>query len=252
MQLSEQEINQFNHDGYLIKRQLIDMALLNDLRSQVKIQLQLRLPPFELEADVGYPNAPESVEAEGGHTIRRLLLAYSRDASFREWAKNKVVKKILQQLLLSEDVYLLQSHHNCIMTKQPQYSSQTGWHRDIRYWKFSDDLLINSWLAMGDENNANGCLKVLPGTHVYQVTGDMVDKELFLNQNNLQAKAWLDGAVDVELAAGDVLFFHAGLFHAANHNQTDQAKFSLVNSYHGKDNAPIPNSKSTTYEEVLI
>lgn len=252
MKLTEQESEQFSQEGYLIKRQLIDMALLNDLRNQVKIQLQLRLPPFELEAELGYPKAPESIEAEGGLTIRRLLLAYSRDVSFREWAKNKVVKSVLQQLLHSEQVYLVQSHHNCIMTKQPQYSSQTGWHRDIRYWKFSDDLLINSWLAMGDENNANGCLKVLPGTHVHKTDDAVVDKDLFLNQQHPQAKVWLDSAVDVELVAGDVLFFHAGLFHAANNNQTDQAKFSLVNSYHGADNMPLKNSKSTTYEEVLI
>jgi len=252
MQLTDQEIQQFDQQGYLIKRQLIDLALLNDLRNQVKIQLQLRLPPFELEAEVGYPKAPESVEAEGGQTIRRLLLAYSRDASFREWAKNKVVKSILQQLLNSEQIFLVQSHHNCIMTKQPQYSSKTGWHRDIRYWKFSDDLLINSWLSMGDENNANGCLKVLPGTHSVKVNKEMVDKELFLNNKNPQAKKWLNSAVDVELAAGDVLFFHAGLFHAANENKTNQAKFSLVNSYHGVDNKPLKNSKSITYEEILI
>ena len=252
MQLTDQEVEQFKQDGYLIKRQLIDMTLLNELRNQVKNQLKLRLPPFELEAEVGYPKAPESVEAEGGRTIRRLLLAYSRDASFREWAKNKVVKNVLQQLLDSKLIYLVQSHHNCIMTKQPQYSSKTGWHRDIRYWKFSDDLLINSWLSMGDENNANGCLKVLPGSHALEVRNDMVDKELFLNESHPEAQPWLDGAVDVELAAGDVLFFHARLFHAANDNQTEQAKFSLVNSYHGEGNQPLENSKSTTYEEILI
>ncbi len=38
MRLTDQEIEQFNQEGYLIKRQLIDMALLNDLRKQVKIQ----------------------------------------------------------------------------------------------------------------------------------------------------------------------------------------------------------------------
>lgn len=252
MQLTEQQISQFNQDGFLIQRQMIDMALLNELRNQIKTQLQLRIPPFELEAEVGYPKAPDSIDVEGGQTIRRLLLAYSRDASFREWAKNKVVKSILQQLLLSEEIYLVQSHHNCIMTKQPQYSSQTGWHRDIRYWKFSDDLLINSWLSMGDENNANGCLKVLPGSHKFELEEGMVDEELFLDEAHFKAQPLLESAVDVELAAGDVLFFHAKLFHAANNNQTKHAKFSLVNSYHGSGNQPLPNSKSTTYEEVII
>lgn len=252
MILSTEELNAFNDDGYLVKRQLIDMSLLNEIRSQTKIHLNLRLPPFELEADVGYPNAPKSVEDEGGETIRRLLLAYSRDSSFREWGKNRVVKSILQQLFDSEKIFLVQSHHNCIMTKQPCYSSQTMWHRDVRYWRFDNDELINSWLAMGSENNENGCLKVIPGSHKRQVQSDMVDDLKFLVSNHPIAQQWIDEAVDVELSAGDVLFFHAGVFHAANNNIAQQAKFSLVYSYHGENNFPVKNSKSTQLEEVLL
>lgn len=252
MQLSKQQIEEFQKNGYLIQRQLIDMSLLNEIRNQVKNHLQMRLPPFELEAELGYPKAPKSVSEAGGNTIRRLLLAYTRDIVFRQWSKNKVVKNILQQLFDSQDIWFVQSHHNCIMTKQPEYSSQTGWHRDIRYWRFQNDFLINTWLAMGDENNANGCLKILPGTHLLPSEDEMVDDELFLNVENPKAKEWLEQSIDVELSAGDVLFFHAGLFHAANNNVTDQAKYSLVYSYHGQNNAPLPNSKSTKFEEVLI
>ena len=252
MILSEEEIQQFKQQGFIIFRQLIDMELLNEIRNQTRNHLTLRLPPFELEADLGYPQAPESVDAEGGHTIRRLLLAFSRDASFREWGKNRVVKSILQQLLDSEQIFLVQSHHNCIMTKQPAYSSKTMWHRDVRYWKFTTPELINSWLAMGSEVSENGCLKVIPGSHLWNNEPGMVDDELFLNVEHDQSKAWIEQAVDVQLNAGDVLFFHAGIFHAANQNGTEQAKFSLVYSYHGASNQPIKDSKSTTYEEILI
>lgn len=252
MQLSPAEIKQFQADGFMVFRQLIDMELLNEIRNQTKNHLQLRLPPFELEAELGYPKAPQSVDDEGGHTIRRLLLAFSRDASFREWGKNRVVKAILKQLLDSEGVNLVQSHHNCIMTKQPEYSSKTMWHRDVRYWKFSDSELINSWLAMGAETNENGCLKVIPGSHRFELEEGMVDEELFLKVDHPQAQKWLEGAVDVTLQAGDVLFFHAAIFHAANHNRTDHGKFSLVYSYHGSNTQPLPNSKSTRFEEVSI
>lgn len=252
MQLSSTEKEQFNQEGYLIKRQLVDITQLNEIRHEVKNQLTMRLPPFELEAEVGYPKAPKSTDSEGGQTIRRLLLAYSRHVLFRQWARNKMVKTVLQQLFDSEQVWLVQSHHNCIMTKQPQFSSQTGWHRDIRYWRFHTDFLINTWLAMGNENNTNGCLKILPGTHQLLTDDKMVDDELFLNVAHPEAQKWLERSIDVELTAGDVLFFHAGLFHAANNNVTEQAKFSLVYSYHDASNSPLPNSKSTTYEEVLI
>lgn len=252
MILNQEEIQQFNQDGYLIVRQMIDAELLNEIRSQTKQHLNLRLPPFELEAEVGYPNAPKSVTDKGGHTIRRLLMAFTRDSSFREWGKNRVVKSLLQQLFDSEEIYLVQSHHNCIMTKQPEFSSKTMWHRDVRYWKFENNELINSWLAMGSEVNTNGCLKIIPGSHLWQIEQDMVDDELFLKLDHPNTKEKVADAIDVELNAGDVLFFHAGLFHAANHNSDQQTKYSLVFSYHGDNNQPLMDTKSTQFEEVKI
>ncbi|MCB1583589.1 MAG: phytanoyl-CoA dioxygenase family protein [Xanthomonadales bacterium] len=252
MTLTPAEIEQFQQDGFLIKRQMIDMSLLNEIRSQTKTHLNLRLPPFELEAELGYPKAPRSTEAVGGQTIRRLLLAYTRDQAFREWAKNRVVKSILQQLLDSDEIFFVQSHHNCVMTKQPEYSSKTLWHRDVRYWRFNNHELINSWLAMGQENNDNGCLKVIPGSHLLKESSDMVDDALFLKVDHPQSEQWLTKAIDVELQAGDVLFFHAAIFHAANHNRTDTPKYSLVNSYHGVGTQAIKGTKSTCYEEVMI
>ena len=252
MTLTSEEILKFQADGFIVKRQLIDMTLLNEIRNQTKNHLKLRLPPFELEAEVGYPKAPKSIDDEGGETIRRLLLVYSRDLAFREWGKNKVIKSILQQLFESDEIYLVQSHHNCVMTKQPEYSSKTMWHRDVRYWRFATDELINSWLAMGTECNENGCLKVIPGSHLLNINKAFIDDELFLKVDHPENAALFEKSIDVEMNAGDVLFFHAGLFHAANHNQTEQAKYSLVYSYHGEKNKPLPDSKSTIYEEVLI
>jgi len=75
---------------------------------------------------------------------------------------------------------------------------------------------------------------------------------LFLQVEHPDAQPWLEQAIDVELQAGDVLLFHAALFHAANNNVTDQVKFSLVYSYHGEGNHPLPNSKSTQFEEVCL
>jgi len=47
MNLTPTEIEQFQQQGFLVFRQLIDMELLNEIRNQTKNHLQLRLPPFE-------------------------------------------------------------------------------------------------------------------------------------------------------------------------------------------------------------
>ena len=58
-----------------------------------------------------------------------------------------------------------QAHHNCVMTKNPGYSSETHWHQDIRYWSFQQPELVSVWTALGREHKGNGCLRVLPGSH---------------------------------------------------------------------------------------
>jgi phytanoyl-CoA hydroxylase len=56
----------------------------------------------------------------------------------------------------------------------------------------------------------------------------------------------------VELDAGDVLFFHCRLFHAAGNNQTAETKFSLVFTYHAADNRPLPATRSAALPGILL
>ena len=53
--------------------------------------------------------------------------------------------------LLREPVVLSLAHHNCVMTKHPDFGTATGWHRDIRYWSYTRPDLISVWLALDME-----------------------------------------------------------------------------------------------------
>ena len=138
------------------------------------------------------------------------------------------------------DVELSQAHHNCVMTKDPRYSSLTNWHRDIRYWSFERPELVSVWLALGRERDENGCLLVLPGTHAMDFAPHQLDDAQFLRTDAADnRRAARHGRSRVELDPGDVLFFHCRLFHAAGRNQTDETKFSVVYTYHAADNRPL-------------
>ena len=52
------------------------------------------------------------------------------------------------------------------------------------------------------------------------------------------------------LAPGDVLFFDAGALHAAGANATDERKLSIVTTYYGADNAPVPGSRSARLDPI--
>ena len=134
MALSSPQIQQFKIDGYLVLPKLLSLNEITGLRELTEEQLNERLKPYELEADVQYPGAPTSTSSLGGGTIRRLLQAYQRSDVYRAQAERPEIISAIRQILDSDKVLLNPNHHNCIMTKQAAFSSETLWHRDTRYW----------------------------------------------------------------------------------------------------------------------
>ncbi len=245
------EVGHFAREGYQIVRGLAPAAVCRRMREVAERDLAAAVPPLEYEADTGYPGAPPSHEAPGGRTVRRLLQAYARDAVFREWATAAPVAARLRQIL-GPQLVLAQAHHNCMMTKHPRYGSLTGWHRDIRYWSFARPELVSVWLALGEERPDNGGLMLLPGTHVMDFAAERLDAAQFLRTDLAENAGLLQSTVHAELNAGDVLFFHCRLFHAAGQNHGAQTKLSAVFTYHAADNPPLPGTRSAGMPGVPI
>lgn len=246
-----EQIAQFSRDGYQIVRGLVPAGACAQMRASAERDLAAAVPPVEYEADTQYPGAPPSLEAPGGRTVRRLLQAYARDAGFREWATAAPIVTRLKQLL-GPQIALSQAHHNCVMTKDPAYSSLTSWHRDIRYWSFERPELVSVWLALGEERRDNGCLLLLPGSHTMDFDATRLDAAQFLRTDVAENAALLQTQVCAELNPGDVLFFHCRLFHAAGSNRTARTKFSAVFTYRAIDNPPLPGSRSAGLPDVAL
>ncbi|HEY0338819.1 MAG TPA: phytanoyl-CoA dioxygenase family protein [Burkholderiales bacterium] len=244
-------LEQFQSEGYAVVRDLVVAEVRNRMLEVARADLAAKVPPLEYEADTQYPGAPASRDAPGGRTVRRLLQAYARDPVFSAWATSPGLREHLQPLL-GPNVQLSQAHHNCVMTKDPTYSSVTSWHRDIRYWAFERPDLVSVWLALGPERLGNGCLLVLPGTHAMNFGPEQLDSDQFLRIDVERNRTLLAKQVAVELDPGDVLFFHCRLFHAAGQNQTAETKYSVVYSYHAADNRPVPGSRSAALPDVPL
>ncbi len=249
--LTEQQLHSFKTTGFLVIPAVQSLEFCTWLREFAREQLAQEVEPIEYEADTHYPGAPESRDALGGKTARRLLTATARHERIRGWACSDLLRGCLHQLL-GEPVYLSQVHHNCIMTKQPRFSSETGWHRDSRYWHYQSPSLVSAWLALNDEFPENGCLWVLPGSHLWQISAAQLDERLFLRKGLAMNEPLLQQAIAVRLSAGDLLFFHSNLFHAASNNSTDQTKFSLVFTYRGESNPPKADTRSTSLAEIRL
>lgn len=250
--LTHAQIQQFKIDGYLVLPKVFDASTIAELNDVTLNHLQNRVLPFEMETDVQYPGAPTNESAQGGQTIRRLRMAYQRAEVYANAANKSSITEAISQILSGQSLFLNPNHHNCVMTKLPQYSSETHWHRDTRYWNFDNKYLINAWIALGDEKEANGCMKVLPGSHRWDVRKEALDSAQFLIPDHPDNKWRLDTERLVELTAGDVLLFSAHCFHAAGKNKTNSPKFSSVFTYHTEETSAIEGTHSASAKPIKL
>lgn len=250
-EFTPEELEQFHEHGYAIVRNVADEPFRRRMSDVTQEGLHRHIEPIEYEADLRYPGAPASIEAIGGRTVRRLKQAHSRDYVFTQWVQHPAIVTRLRQLL-GPDLVCPLAHHNCIMTKEPQFSSDTGWHQDIRYWSFTKPELVSVWLALGPEREENGCLQLIPGSHRQQFSAQAFDEALFFREDLEENQAVLSRRVLAELHPGDVLMFHCRTLHAASRNHTRATKYSVVMTYRALDNPPLPGSRSASGPELLL
>jgi len=250
-ELTPAQVEQFHRDGFLILRGLADAATIAEMRRVTRDDLAREVAPLEYEADLQYPGAPTSFSAEGGRTVRRLKQAMTRGPVFLNWLTSPAVLHPLQQLLGPKVVCPL-AHHNCIMTKEPAFSSDTGWHQDMRYWSFQRPELVNVWIALGEERPDNGGLWVIPGSHRQPFEAGMFDEQAFFREDLPETQHIVAGKVPVILHPGDVLLFHCLTLHAATRNHTHETKLSVVFTFRPGDNPPLAGSRSASLPELVL
>ncbi|QYJ21117.1 phytanoyl-CoA dioxygenase family protein [Achromobacter sp. ES-001] len=249
--LHDDQIAVLRQQGFVVARQFADPHRVAALRALAERHLQDHVAPIEYEADLRYPGAPASREAQGGLTVRRLLNAYARDPLFAQWATDPAIGQWLARYF-GEPAVLSTVHHNCVMTKHPAYGSLTGWHQDIRYWSFSDTDLVSCWLALVPESSGNGGLSFIPGSHTASFAPEQFDEKKFFRENVPQNADWIARAVSPTLEAGDVVFFHCRTLHAAPGNRSDRVKLSLVHTYHPASCHPIAGTRSASQPDVPL
>ena len=243
MQLTNEEIEKFNQNGFLVIRDFAPKELCDKILEKAKEHLQNKKAPIETESE--YLDANDET-----NTVRRLRQVYQREDVFKEWMTNKEIKPILKQIF-NEDVVLTLAHHNSIMTKMPKESSRTSWHQDRRYWSFENDDLVSVWLSLDDEFIENGLLEFIPNSHKLKLEIEQFDeKSNFLDEHPKNIEI-IKNRTHTNLKKGDIVLFHCKTLHHAGKNRTEKPKISFVYTVRAKSNKPLPNTRSD-FQEIEL
>tara|TARA_B100001063_G_C16727596_1_gene537361 strand:+ start:536 stop:1270 length:735 start_codon:yes stop_codon:yes gene_type:complete len=243
MQLTQQQLEEFNENGFLIIENFADEKLCDEILEKAKEHLISKQAPIETEQEY-MQVSDENI------TVRRLRQVYDREDIFKEWMTNKEIRPVLKQVLNDTPVLTL-AHHNSIMTKLPHESTRTYWHQDRRYWHFEGDNLVSVWLSLGDEFLDNGLLEFIPRSHKIKFCKDCFDENSNFLDEHEENKKIIANKTHKNLKKGDVVLFHCKTLHHASKNKTDEAKISFVYTVRAQNNKPLKDTRSDFKEVVL-
>jgi len=258
MVLSSEELERFERDGFLLLPQFADHEMCDTIKDIAVAHLKHKVPPIETETEYVSKSKEERkrISDAKSHlqervTVRRLRQVYHRDRVFKEWMESEKIRPILKQIL-KENPTITIAHHNSIMTKMPHTSTQTMWHQDFRYWHFEGDNLVSVWLALDSEDNQNGVLEFIPGSHKMKFDISQFDEKEYFKEDIEPNISLIDTKVSHNLQKGDVVLFHCKLLHRANKNTTNEPKISFVYTVKGSSNKALPDTRSTEFTEVEL
>jgi phytanoyl-CoA hydroxylase len=241
MLLTHEQLEQFNKNGFLILPNFAEDFVCDEILKIAKIELEKRDEPIETEGEYNINQ---------NSTIRRLRQVYDRNIVFQDWMKNEKIRPILKQVLGEAPVLTL-AHHNSIMTKMPNESTESGWHQDRRYWHFENGNLVSVWLALHDETKENGVLEFIPNSHKMKFSKEQFDDKIFFRKDLEENKELIKTKVSFNLKKGDVVLFHAETLHKADKNSTDKPKIAFVYTVRAKSNHPIKDTRSD-FKEIEL
>jgi ectoine hydroxylase-related dioxygenase (phytanoyl-CoA dioxygenase family) len=137
----------------------------------------------------------------------------------------------LVEPIVGPNIALWSSHFIC---KDPYTGRATPWHEDSTYWQgrvSSCDNIVTVWLALDRSNKANGCMRVIPGSHSNGYSAyEEVDRQQYMFGSQVK-DVDESKAVYFELEPGELSLHDARMIHGATANTSPYRRCGYTMRY---------------------
>lgn len=146
---------------------------------------------------------------------------------FKTAAAHPVLVETLKQIIGDKVVFLSDK----LVFKDASTDFGSPWHQDYPYWKGSHKVSV--WIAMDDATPDNGCLRIVPGSHLFGSANHGGDASDGLGFKNRLGDQEIEGQqiIDLDAVRGDAIIFHDLLYHASYPNSTGKDRWALISTY---------------------
>jgi hypothetical protein len=216
--LADEEIQDYESEGFVIPRFRLPTERVNRLREALDRVIRDNpntRPEHLVSAHIARNESTEGV---------------SGDDEFLQLAKDPNIVNMASQLI-GPDVILWGCQIFC---KPAGDGMEVPWHQDGHYWPILPLATCTVWVAIDDSISENGCLQVIPQSHVPPRSIPHIKEDrdgLTLNRRVVDGEFDPGTAVDIELEAGQMSMHDVYLLHGSNGNRSTRRRAGLAIRY---------------------
>ena len=213
MVLSTAQVEAYRRDGYIRAIDVIEEPQVSLYRRRFD----------DLEARVGKETAQVG------------LLDYHFEEEFIwEIATHPTILDTIEALI-GPNALLLATHFFNKYGEGEKAEAFVAWHQDVTFWGLEPPMAITAWYAVDDSDAENGCMQVIPSTHVSGVLehgkAEQAGNLLSINQEVHVTPEQAASAVDLPLRAGQVSIHDGTLIHGSLPNRSGRRRCGLTLRY---------------------
>jgi ectoine hydroxylase len=210
MRLTQEQLQQFDRDGYLFFPGLFSAAEVKALTDEVPALFAQR--------------RPENIREKDSDAVRTNFAAHMYNPVFARLGRHPRMIEPVKQLF-AEDVYM---HQFKINGKVAFDGDLWQWHQDYGTWQADDQMpearAMNIAIFLDEVTEFNGPLMFIPGSHKLGVVEAEHDRSTTsyplwtINHDTIRKLAERGGLVAPKGPAGSMIMFHGCLVHASTAN----------------------------------
>lgn len=252
--LSKQQIEFYHQNGYLVVEQYLSASDIIALKNGAKAIIeQFDLSELKVFTTENQIEHLDRYFLESGDKVRCFFEKDAFDEAGKlVWNKTEAVNKIghamhdlmphferisYRKVLLSivqalglKVPSIVQSQY---IYKSPKIGGAVNPHTDSTFIYTEPLSCLGAWMALDDATVKNGCLRIIPGSHLYPLQQQYVRNEegngtKFVDTPDSRVMWPLEELIPVEVKAGDLVLLHGSVVHSSEANHSDFARHAYV------------------------
>ena len=224
--LTTEQVKQFKRDGFINGGLVLADEEVETLRSEIT---------RVMDGGESLDRKPVlSVNLKGGDApVWQIVNIWEASDAFQALIANP---QITSDIALLTGARELRIWHDQILYKPAETGGVNWWHQDAPLWPILQPMTeVSAWIAMDDVNEENGCMSMVPGSHLW---GNNIDYFQSLNSFNGMPAEFKGHKVNVKLCPvrkGEVHYHHALTWHGSHENQSGRPRRAVALHYMTQD-----------------